>query len=181
MRITVFLGSRLPDNPIFKEAIVNFGKAIANDSHTLVYGGARSGTMGLLADTCLEHGAEVIGVMPEVLSSKEMIHPHLNELILVENMAKRKELLESMGDIFIAMPGGAGTMDEIFEVITNKQIGLHNKPTCFININGFYNGIKQYLDDAVSNGFMSDDVYHSIYFFNSLKQLIDSKLYCSLG
>lgn len=177
MRITVFLGSRLPDNPLFKDAIINLGKQIAKDGHTLVYGGARAGTMGLLADTCLEHGAKVIGIMPKLLSSKEMIHPNLSDLILVENMAKRKGLLESMGDLFIAMPGGAGTMDEIFEVITNSQIGLHNKPTCFININGFYNGIKAYLDSALSNNFMSQSVYDSIYFFDSIDALTRSNIY----
>lgn len=175
--ITVFLGSRNGQKDIFQSSVKKLAKAIAKDNHTLVYGGAKVGTMGLLADTALEHGAKVIGIMPSVLSEKELIHPHLTQTILVKDMHERKLKLQEYGDVFVAMPGGCGTMEEIFEVITWHQIGIHNKPYCFINIDGFYDGIKTYLEHAAEMNFMSKENLEYIRFFDSVEALIESDLW----
>lgn len=177
--ITVYLGSRTAHDPIYSKAVIELGKLIAKDKHALVYGGAQIGTMGLLADTCLKHGGRVIGIMPEILSDREIIHKNLSETIVVKDMSMRKQKLEEVGDIFIAMPGGAGTLDEIFEVITNAQIGLHKKAVCFMNIDGFYVGIRLYLNKALEQNFISQENYDAIYFFDSIEEFSQSKLYLS--
>lgn len=175
--ITVFLGSRNAHKDIFQSSVIDLAQAIAKNNHTLVYGGAKVGTMGLLADTALKHGAKVIGIMPKVLSDKEIIHPHLTETILVKDMHERKLKLQNTGDMFIAMPGGCGTMEEIFEVITWHQIGVHNKPYCFMNIDGFYDGIKSYLENAQSQNFISKENLNHIHFFDSIEDLVNSALW----
>ena len=172
--ITVFLGSRKANKEIYHLSVKKLSQLIAKNNHTLVYGGAKVGTMGLLADTALELGAKVIGIMPEVLSNQEIIHDGLSEVYLTEDMHERKKKLQEIGDVFIAMPGGCGTMEEIFEVITWNQIGLHKKPYCFMNIDGFYDGIKMYLDHAYAQNFISKENYQNIHFFDSIEALEDS-------
>ncbi len=176
-KITVFLGSREAHKEIYNESVIELAEHIAKDGNTLLYGGANVGTMKLLADTCLKYGGEVIGIMPRVLIDKELVHPDLTQSIFVKDMSKRKQELELRGDIFVAMPGGAGTMDEIFEVITNYQIGIHNKPACFINIDGIYNGIKIYLKDAMNQNFISKENYDRILFYDSVEEFINSDIY----
>lgn len=174
--ITVYLGSRLPENKIYEEQAKKLGTLIAENGHTLVYGGAKVGTMGVLANAALGANGKVIGIMPNVLSDKEIMHPNLTEGILVTDMHERKKKMMDLGDIFIVMPGGCGTMEEIFEVITWNQIGIHNKPYAFINVDGFYEGIKQYLTNANELGFIQDKDFHRINFFDSVDDLFASDL-----
>ncbi len=174
--ITVFLGSRTPSNPIYLEAVKELATKIALNNHTLVYGGAQVGTMGVLADTALNHQGKVVGIMPKVLADAERLHPNLTETIVVKDMHERKATLQAMGDLFVSMPGGCGTMEEIFEVITWNQIGIHNKPYCFMNIDHFYDGIKTYVENAHDLGFISTQDYQKIHFFDSVDALFSSDL-----
>lgn len=174
--ITVFLGSRIPSKDIYLDAIGTLAQKIAEHNHTLVYGGAKVGTMGLLADAVLKTGNRVIGIMPEVLAGKEILHPNLTEAIIVKDMHERKAKLQEIGDVFVTMPGGCGTMEEIFEVITWNQIGVHNKPYCFINVDNFYQGINDYLKNALSLGFISQQEFDNIHFFDSVEALFESSL-----
>ena len=174
--ITVFLGSRLPKDPIYIEAVKALGEAIANNHNTLIYGGAQVGTMGILADAALNKNGKVIGIMPKVLSDKEILHPGITETFIVKDMHERKALLQEMGDVFITMPGGCGSMEEIFEIITARQIGIHTKPFCFINIDNFYKGIQDYLENAFEQGFISEKDFKDIRFFDSIEALMESNL-----
>ena len=175
--ITVFLGSKTPKNSVYIESVKQLAQAIALNNHTLIYGGAKVGTMGVLADTALNNGGKVIGIMPKVLTDKEVLHTNLTETIVVKDMHERKSKLQEIGDVFVTMPGGCGTMEEIFEVITWSQIGIHDKPYCFINIDGFYNGIQMYLNNANELGFISDQDLEKIHFFDSIQSFIKSDLF----
>lgn len=171
MNIAVFCGSKLPENKVYHSAIKELGYWIAENNNTLVYGGANVGVMRILADAVLEKNGKVIGVMPEILSQKEIIHQNLSETHIVDSMASRKELMNDLSDAFIAFPGGCGTMDEIFEVITLNQIGYFNKPTIFYNVEGYYDGIKNYLETAKTVGFSSVESIDDIHFVNNIQCL----------
>ncbi|NLW15131.1 MAG: TIGR00730 family Rossman fold protein [Erysipelothrix sp.] len=175
--VTVFLGSREANKEIYSKSVVALAESIAKKGHKLVYGGANVGTMGLLADSALRLNGHVIGVMPKVLIDQEITHPQLTELHIVEDMHARKMKLHEIGDVYIAMPGGCGTMEEIFEVITWSQIGIHDKPFCFMNIDGIYDGIKMYLNHANQQNFISDDNLKNIHFFDSVEALLEANFF----
>lgn len=120
----------------------------------MIYGGAKVGLMGRIADEVLAQGAEVIGILPRFLSIKEVAHEHLTQLIIVENMHERKTRMFELGDAFITLPGGFGTLEELFEVVTWAQLGLHRKPIGILNVNGFYDPLVTQLDHMVSNGLL---------------------------
>ncbi|MDE8118145.1 TIGR00730 family Rossman fold protein [Erysipelothrix rhusiopathiae] len=163
-RIAVFCGSKMPELPIYPEEAVRLATYFSNNDIQLIYGGAKVGIMGLIADTMLQNDGYVIGVMPKVLAEKEILHEGLSESILVKDMHERKALMMDMADGFIAFPGGCGTMEEIFEVITWNQIGIHNKPYGFLNIDHYYDGIKTYLDHAAHIGFSTQQQIDHIIF-----------------
>jgi uncharacterized protein (TIGR00730 family) len=121
----------------------------------LVYGGASVGIMGEIADTVLAGGGEVIGVIPQALVDKEVSHTGLTELKIVNSMHERKEIMADISDGFIALPGGLGTLEEIFEVLTWAQLGFHHKPCALLNVNGYYDTLTQFLDHAVAEGFVA--------------------------
>lgn len=166
--IAVFCGSSMPNKEIYKDQILKLADYFIEHKIKLIYGGASIGLMGLLADRILEQGGYVIGIMPEVLAGNEIIHQHLTETHIVKDMAERKQLLIEMANHFIAYPGGCGTMDEIFEVITLSQIGLLDKSFGFLNIDSFYEGIETYLNKARSVNLLSST--------NRNKILIDSDI-----
>lgn len=174
--IAVFCGSRMPHQSIFKEEAIKLADYFTKNNIKLVYGGASVGIMGVIADRMLEKGGYVVGVMPEVLANSEVIHNNLTETHIVEDMQIRKSMIIDIADHFIAFPGGCGTMDEIFEVITLSQIGLCDKSYGFLNIDGFYDGIKQYLDHATSMEFiptaMRDKIIFDHDFDGFIKQLL---------
>jgi uncharacterized protein (TIGR00730 family) len=149
----VFCGSREGDDPAFTVAAAAMGKAIAKRGLTLVYGGAKVGLMGALADAALAEGGEVIGVIPRGLVSKEIAHDGLQELFLSDTMHERKDRMILLSDAFISLPGGLGTYDELFEVLTLAQIGLHEKPSGFLNVKGYFDPLLALLEHTVRHRF----------------------------
>ncbi|QIO04824.1 LOG family protein [Acinetobacter shaoyimingii] len=143
--IAIFCGSTLGSDSIFAETAEQTGRLIAEKGQTLVYGGGRSGLMGIVADSALQAGGQVIGVIPQGLVDRELAHPDLTELHVVKNMHERKTLMSELSDGFIALPGGAGTLEEIFEQWTWAQLGIHLKPCAFLNVNGFYDDLIKFI------------------------------------
>lgn len=155
-KICVFCGSSPGANPLFRHAAEDLGKEIAKRKMNLVYGGSDLGLMGILATSALKYGAKVIGVMPRIFDGK-VTQPKLTELILVDSMIQRKEMMIEMSDTFIALPGGLGTLEEILEVITLAQIGHHKKPCGIINIAGFFDPLLKQLQIAEEQRFIWDE------------------------
>jgi uncharacterized protein (TIGR00730 family) len=153
-RVCVFCGSSTGKHPAYKLAAQSFGRALVRRGKGLVYGGGRVGLMGVIADTVLEGGGEVYGVLPEKLASLEVGHEGLTELFLVPNMHARKAKMAELSDAFVAMPGGYGTLEELFEVVTWAQLGLHDKPIALLNVAGYFDGLLGCIDSAVAEGFI---------------------------
>lgn len=153
-KVCVFCGSSSGSRPEYSEAAKKLGRSIAHSNLGLVYGGAKVGMMGLLADTALEEGAEVNGVMPRFLVEREVAHKKLSKLHIVDTMHERKNKMAGLADGFIALPGGLGTLEEFFEVVTWAQLNVHNKPFGLVNTCGFYDGLLRFLDYAVSERFV---------------------------
>lgn len=155
-RITVFCGSSAGNDGIFEEQAYLVGKTLAAEGIGLVYGGAKVGLMGAVAKGALENGGEVIGVLPHFLKGKEIAHVGLTELLLVETMHERKMKMNELCDGVLALPGGFGTMEELFEMITWAQLGLHKKPVAVLNVNGFYNELLALIHTMVNKGFLKE-------------------------
>lgn len=156
-RIAVFCGSRLGASEAYKEGAINLGRVMADQGVTLVYGGSSIGLMGVLADTVLENGGEAIGVIPQTLVDREVAHHHLTDLHIVNTMHERKAKMAELADAFITMPGGAGTMEEFFEVYTWAQIGIHDKPFGLYNVSQYYTPLISLFDHMVNQHFLSQD------------------------
>lgn len=152
--IGVFCGSSVGGERAYTQAAWQLGELLAKQDITLVYGGAQIGLMGSVADAALAAGGRVIGVMPRLLIDKELGHHDLTELRVVDTMAERKEVMMSLADAFIALPGGIGTLDELFEVWTANQLGLQNKPCGLLNTLGYFDHLLHFLDRAVADGFL---------------------------
>lgn len=156
--ICVFCGSNFGTRLEYEMAARTTGAAIAASGLALVYGGAKVGLMGAVADGALAAGGRVIGVLPKALQEKELAHEGLSELHIVTSMHERKAKMAELADGFIALPGGAGTLEEIFEVWTWGQLGFHSKPLGFLNTEGFYNGLLSFLDHQTGEGFMKPEM-----------------------
>lgn len=154
--ITVFCGSSLGSDDMYKEQAYAVGKVLANKKITLVYGGAKYGLMGAVADGVLSANGKVIGVLPHFLKKKEIAHQHLTELITVDTMHERKAIMNELCDGFITLPGGFGTMEELFEIMTWSQLGLHGKPIGLLNVNGFYDTFITFIQAMVDKGFVKE-------------------------
>ncbi|MFD1409950.1 TIGR00730 family Rossman fold protein [Kroppenstedtia eburnea] len=155
--ICVFCGSSPGSNPIYMEGAKQLGISLAEAGLTLVYGGARVGLMGAVADSILAHGGKVIGVIPKSLVDREIAHTGLTDLHIVGSMHERKALMSELADGFIALPGGSGTLEEFFEVFTWAQLGHHQKPCGLLNLNGYYTPLLQFIDHTIGEGFMKED------------------------
>jgi uncharacterized protein (TIGR00730 family) len=155
-RITVFCASSFGTEKIYEEQAIALGKTLAEQDIELVYGGANVGLMGAVADGALNAGGKVIGVLPNFLRSKEIAHLGLTELILVESMHERKTKMNDLCDGVIALPGGFGTLEELFEMLTWAQLGLHKKPIAILNIDGFYDALIELLKVMVEKGLLKD-------------------------
>lgn len=155
-RITVFCGSSFGTEEIYKEQATLLGQTLAKQNIELVYGGANVGLMGAVADGILNAGGKAIGVLPNFLRSKEIAHLGLTELILVESMHERKTKMNDLCDGVIALPGGFGTLEELFEMLTWAQLGLHKKPIAILNINGFYDSLIELTKVMVEKGLLKD-------------------------
>jgi len=153
-RICVFCGSSPGARPIYVQAARRLGQTLADRGLTLVYGGARVGTMGQLAQAALDAGGRVIGVIPRALVDREVAHTGLSELRIVSSMHERKALMSNLSDAFIALPGGLGTIDEFFEVLCWSQLGLHTKPCGLLNVGGYYDRLTAFLDHTVEEQFV---------------------------
>lgn len=152
--ITVFCGSSFGSDDIYKEQATLLGQTLAKQNIQLVYGGSNTGLMKAVADGALNAGGKVIGVLPHFLQSKEIAHKQLTELILVETMHERKTKMNDLCDGVIVLPGGYGTLEEFFEMITWAQLGLHKKPIAVLNIDGFYNDLIKLVQTMVDKGFL---------------------------
>jgi uncharacterized protein (TIGR00730 family) len=153
-RVAVYCGSAPGSNSAFLDQARALGSEIARAGLGMVYGGASVGLMGAVADAALEGGAEVIGVLPEVLSGSEIAHRGLTRLEVVKTMHARKARMVHLADGFLILPGGYGTLDELMEIVTWKQLRLHAKPCVLINTGGYWNGLLAFLDTAVESGFL---------------------------
>lgn len=153
-RITVFTGSRHGNSAAYFQAVESFAQTLADEGYGVVFGGGNVGLMGVLADTTLANGGEVIGVMPESLTTAEIPHPNLTQLDIVANMHVRKERMAHLGDAFVALPGGAGTLEELFEAWTWQQLGLHTKPVALLNPAGFWDPLISMIEHMAAQGFM---------------------------
>lgn len=153
-RVAVYCGSASGNDPAFAAEARALGAAIARAGLGLVYGGARVGLMGAVADAALAGGAEVIGVLPEILAGSEVAHAGLTRLELVPTMHERKARMVKLADAFVILPGGYGTLDELMEIVTWAQLRIHAKPCVLVNTAGYWNGLLKFLDGAVEAGFL---------------------------
>ncbi len=154
--LAVFCGSRTGASDIYIEEAIKFGKELAQRKITLIYGGSSVGIMGAVADSIIEAGGNVIGVMPKFLDQKERSHKKLSELIIVESMHERKSKMSDLADGFIALPGGPGTLEEFFEIFTWAQLGLHQKPLGILNINHYYDPLIALFNHMTNEMFMEE-------------------------
>lgn len=153
--LCVFCGSNSGRNPAYMESARNLGTALAENQLGLVYGGASIGLMGAVADACLQAGGQVIGVMPLFLADMEIRHRNLTEAHIVADMNERKALMAKLSDGFICLPGGGGTLDELFEMFTWAQLNLHQKPIALLDVAGFYTHLVAFVDHAIAEGFIA--------------------------
>lgn len=174
--IAVYCGSSLGANTIYKEEAILFGKYLAKNNITLIYGGASVGIMGTLANSILAEGGSVIGVIPAFLEKREIAHKELTELICVNNMHERKAKMMELADGFIALPGGPGTLEEFFEVFTWNQIGLIQKPCGILNVNGYYNKLIELFDHMVVENFLQERS-RKVFFVDDKHENLMKKMY----
>lgn len=175
-KITVFCGSSPGFDPRFKEVAFHLGATIASKGLGLVYGGANVGLMGAVADGALSRGGEVIGVLPQFLRNIELQHDGVTNLILVESMHERKTKMNDLSDGAIALPGGFGTMEEFFEMLTWGQLGLHQKPIALFNAFGFYDGLLEVIQNMVDKGFLKKMNQDMVLVGNEPEHVVDSMI-----
>lgn len=154
-RICVFCGSSPGNRPEYMKAANELGNVLVREKIGLVYGGSDVGLMGRIARAVFEQGGEVIGVIPEALAKKEVAYRELSDLRVVGSMHERKALMADLSDAFVSLPGGLGTIEEFFEVLTWAQLGIHNKPCGFLNINGYFDLLIRFLEQAIDHGFIN--------------------------
>ena len=154
--ICVFCGSSIGTRTEYGEAAHNLGIELAHHKIGLVYGGGSTGLMGLIADSVLQHGGTVIGVIPEALVQREVKHSRLTEVYIVGSMHDRKAMMAHKSDAFVALPGGFGTMEELFEVITWAQLGIHHKPILLLNVEGYFDPLLNFIHHALEEGFIRE-------------------------
>ncbi|WP_288440312.1 TIGR00730 family Rossman fold protein [uncultured Pseudomonas sp.] len=172
--ICVFCGASIGTNPAYREAAVALGEAIARRGMTLVYGGGAVGLMGTVADAAMAAGGEVIGIIPESLMNAEIGHKGLSRLEVVDGMHARKARMAELSDAFIALPGGLGTLEELFEVWTWGQLGYHAKPLGLLDVNGFYEKLGGFLDHIVEEGFVRPAHRAMLLLAQQADQLLDA-------
>lgn len=172
-RITVFCGSSFGTEDLFEKQAYLLGKTLAQKEIELVYGGANVGLMGAVADGVMQNGGKAIGVLPYFLQSKEIAHLNLTELILVETMHERKTKMNDLCDGVIALPGGFGTLEEFFEMLTWAQLGLHKKPIGVLNVNGFFDSLMEFVNTMVAKGFLKEVNQKMILVSDSIDKLLE--------
>lgn len=171
-KIVVFCGSSLGFNPIYKKAAITLGNYFVANDITLVYGGGKIGMMGALSETILNKGGKVIGVIPEFLKHEEVLNKNVTELILTKTMSERKVIMSQLVDGYISLPGGFGTLDEMFEGLTLSQLHIENKPNGLLNINGFFNHILKQLDVMIAEGYLKKSNRELLLVANNVSELM---------
>jgi uncharacterized protein (TIGR00730 family) len=173
-RLCVFCGSSLGNQVAYSDAAEAMGALIAKRGLGLVYGGGNVGLMGVIADAVIDNGGEVIGVIPQALADREIANTRITELHVVDSMHTRKAMMAELADGFVAMPGGVGTFEEFFEVVTWTQLGVHRKPCGLLNVNGFYTPLAAFIDQAVSEGFIKPVHRAAIVVDDNPERLLDT-------
>lgn len=171
MHITVYLGANEGNDPALGQAVQALGQWIGRNGNTLVYGGSKTGLMGRLAKSALEAGGEVIGVEPQFFMDEGVQYEGLTELIVTRDMTARKEKMIALGDAFIAVPGGTGTLEEITEVMSKVSLKQLDAPCILYNLNGYYDDLKALLQHMIEKGLSSEDRQQGIYFAEDLAQI----------
>lgn len=171
--VCVFCGSSPGFRPVYAEAASHMGRTLAGAGLAMVYGGSKVGLMGAAADAALAAGGEVYGVLPRALARKELEHEGLTRLEIVETMHQRKARMAELSDAFIALPGGAGTLEEVFEIWTWGQLAIHAKPAAFLNVEGYYDPLRRFLDHAVEEGFVREAHRDMLAFGEDPAQLLE--------
>jgi len=172
-RVCVFSGSSPGGDLAYRAAATDLGHRLAERGIELVYGGASVGLMGAVADAAMEGGGHVIGVIPQSLVDREIAHPGIDDLRVVESMHERKALMADLSDAFVALPGGVGTLEELFEVYTWNQLGLHAKPLGLFNVRGYYDGLARFHDHAVAERFVTPQHRAMLLVGEELDELLD--------
>jgi uncharacterized protein (TIGR00730 family) len=160
--VAVYCGSRFGDSPAFADAARTLGDLIGRGGATLVYGGGRVGLMGTVADAVMAAGGQVIGVIPQALMDREVGHTGLTELHVVQTMHERKQLMAERADAFISLPGGIGTLEELYEVWSWQQLGYHDKPVALLNVEGYYDALLEFHRVMQARGFVSDAQFNAL-------------------
>ena len=171
MNITVYLGSNEGKDPEFRKRTAELGDWIGESGHTLVYGGAKWGLMGILADHVTEHGGQVIGVIPHFIAERGVVHPRITTLEYADTMSERKARMLELGDAFIAMPGGPGTLEEIIEAISLARLGQLKKPCMFYDINGYYTELRSVFDKMIEYGFLKEQEMRCVRYVHNLDEI----------
>ncbi|MDN6516992.1 MAG: TIGR00730 family Rossman fold protein [Enterococcus sp.] len=171
MNIVVYCGASSGNDPIYQQAAEKLGGWIAEQKHTLIYGGGKAGLMGIIADSVIAKNGEVIGVIPTFLKNRELAHPNLTKMYTVDTMSERKQKMLDLGDACIALPGGPGTLEEITEMISWSRVGQNPNPCVLFNENGFYDPLKDLYDHMVKSGFLSAQDREKTLFSNSLNEI----------
>ena len=173
MKVAVYCGSRSGNEPLYAQTAKELGEFFANNGIDLVFGGGHVGLMGIVADAVLAKGGKVYGVIPQHLVNRELAHPGLTELFVVNNMHERKAKMAELADGFVALPGGIGTLEEIFEVWTWAQLGFHRKPCAFYNVEGFYESLLDMVKTMVAAGFVKQQYLDMIVVAKTPTELLD--------
>lgn len=171
MNVTVYCGSNIGNQDIYSELAEDLGRFLANQHHTLIYGGGNRGLMGILANSALENGGKVVGIMPTFLKSNEEVNLELTEFIEVKTMSERKIKMIEYGDLFVALPGGPGTLEEITEVISLIRLDIIKSDCYLMNVHGYYHALEIFFDTMVKEGFISSEVRERIHFVESIGEL----------
>lgn len=172
--VCVYCGSSARVDQAYKDAAVELGQAIAAKGWDVVYGGGRVGLMGLVADSALSSGAKVYGIIPRHIQSREIEHTDLTELCVVDTMHVRKQMMVDKADAFVILAGGLGTLDEFFEILTWKQLGLHDKPVVMVNINGYWTKMVEAIRHIASEKFMREEDMNMFHVVDTVAEVADA-------
>lgn len=170
--VVVFCGSSIGFNTVYKNAAIALGDFFVAHNIKLIYGAGRIGLMGVIADTVLEGQGKVTGIIPELLSKEEVLHPNISETIITKTMSERKVLMSQETDAYISLPGGFGTLDELFEVLTLQQLQIEQKPVGLLNVNGFFDNTLAQLDVMVKEGFLKQTGKDSLIVATTVEELM---------
>lgn len=171
--VCVFCGSAMGTDPRYAQVAGVLGRAIANRGMTLVYGGAHVGLMGVVADAALAAGGRVVGVMPTSLVNRELAHHGVQDLRVVASMHERKNLMASLSDAFVTLPGGVGTLDELFEMLTWTQLHFHAKPCLLLDVDGYFEPLVAFVDRAVAQGFIQQECRDALLVESDVDRALD--------